>query len=70
MIRDIIPPSEGVRSERWKYIRWMEATPVVEELYDLKADPGEAVNLAADPDHRRALADLRTRWEQLRNEVR
>lgn len=34
---------EGVRTERWKYIRYTDVTPVVEELFDLKQDPHEIV---------------------------
>jgi len=68
--RDIIPPSEGVRTERWKYIRWVEADPVVEELYDLKADPGEEHNLMADVGYVRTRADLRTRLATLRRDLR
>ena len=62
---DIIPPSEGVRTEKWKYFRYVESQPVVEELYDLANDPGEERNLAVDPKHAKTLAELRTRWSQL-----
>ncbi len=37
------------------------------ELYDVKADPGELVNLADHPDQARTLADLESRlkaWQQ------
>lgn len=68
--KDIIPPSEGVRTERWKYIRWVEANPVVEELYDLRADRGEKVNLASEGRHERTLGDLRQRWGTLREKLK
>ena len=39
----------GVRTARWKYFAYYEQTPVIEELYDLDADPMEQKNLAGDP---------------------
>ena len=65
----IIPPSEGVRTENWKYIRYVAAEPVVEELYDLKSDPQEEHNLVADPAHLATLDQLRGRWKTLRKEA-
>ncbi len=59
----IIPPSEGVRTERWAYIRWIKAEPVVEELYDLANDPLEERNLVRDPAQARVLAELRDKWQ-------
>ena len=56
-----IPKSEGVRTERWKYICYYEQEPVYEELYDLAADPHESVNLAGRGEHQVTLADLRER---------
>jgi arylsulfatase A-like enzyme len=67
---DIIPPSEGVRTERWKYLRWVEAKPVVEELYDLARDPGEERNLAGDTAHTKTLSELRARWTNLGRELK
>ncbi len=65
----ILPPSEGVRTERWAYMRWVDEKPPIEELFDLKADPLEARNLAADPEHAQTLAQLRARWEKYREEL-
>ncbi|WP_321470887.1 sulfatase [uncultured Paludibaculum sp.] len=56
-----IPPTEGIRTERWKYTRYPEESPVFEELYDLNVDPLEERNLAAEADHRSTLETLRTR---------
>jgi arylsulfatase A-like enzyme len=67
---DLIPPSEGVRTERWSYVRWMEPNPLREELYDLRADPLQMHNLAADRQHTETLAHLRTRWAHYRAELR
>lgn len=60
-----IPKSEGVRTERWKYVRYTESEPLVEELYDLESDPLEEHNLAADSDHADQLAALREKWREL-----
>ena len=62
----ILPPSEGVRSERWKYLRWVGVAPAVEELYDLTKDPLEEHNLAAEPEYAKTLGELRERWGRLR----
>lgn len=61
----IIPPSEGVRSESWKYIRWIDREPVVEELFHLRDDPLEQTNLAADPAAQTELERWRARWQEL-----
>ena len=42
-----IPRSEGIRTERWKYIRYLRY-PEFKELYDLSKDPLEEINLATD----------------------
>lgn len=63
MLADIIPPSEGVRTERFKYIRYLAGEPPFEELYDLATDPRETTNLAADPNHRDRLDAMRRRRE-------
>ncbi len=65
-----IPPSEGVRDHRWKYVRYVAADPPVEYLFDLKSDPREERNLAAVPEHRRQLDDMRQRWQRWRERVR
>jgi arylsulfatase A-like enzyme len=38
--------NHGVRSERWRYIRYADGS---EELYDMRKDPNEWHNLAGDP---------------------
>jgi choline-sulfatase len=42
------PNNHGIRSEDWRYIRYADGS---EELYDMKNDPNEWTNLAADPRH-------------------
>jgi len=64
----IIPPSEGVRTERWKYIRYVNESPVVEELFDLRRDPLEQRNLVGETKHVGMLTSLRARWQALSEE--
>ena len=51
-----------IRTAEWKYVARLGAKE--EELYDLKADPGELVNLAADVRYRDLIEDLRDRQLQ------
>lgn len=64
-----IPKSEGMRDERHTYIRWIDRSPTVEELYDRDADPLQARNLAAEPAWAATLADMRRRCDALRDRV-
>lgn len=61
----VIPEIEGVRTERWKYVRWVTTSPVFEELFDLQKDPEELRNLAAEPRYQKQLIALRERWKEL-----
>jgi len=65
--RDNIPKSEGVRTERYTYVRWFEQKPVVEELYDHTADFEQTKNLIADPAHSSVRDELRKRTTELRD---
>lgn len=46
--------NHGVRSEKWRYIRYADGT---EELYDMENDPQEFDNLASDPQYAEVIAD-------------
>jgi arylsulfatase A-like enzyme len=66
--RNNIPKSEGVRTERYAYVRWFEQKPVAEELYDHIADFDEVNNLAGDPKYANVLDQLRKRTTELRDQ--
>uniref|UniRef100_UPI003216DDBE alpha-L-rhamnosidase-related protein n=1 Tax=uncultured Draconibacterium sp. TaxID=1573823 RepID=UPI003216DDBE len=59
-----IPPSEGVRTEDWKYFRYVNDKSI-EELYNLKEDTKETKNLAADPKYKNILNELRNKNNEL-----
>jgi arylsulfatase A-like enzyme len=62
-----IPSSEGIRTQRWKYIRYTDNAAPFEELYDLRADPNETINLAANArfqKQREALTRYTNSWRQ------
>lgn len=66
--RKNIPKSEGVRDERWTYIRWFEQQPIVEELYDHQTDFEQTRNLLRDARYATVLERLRRRTDQLRDQ--
>jgi arylsulfatase A-like enzyme len=59
----IIAPSEAIRTERWKYFRYIN-DPSNEELYDLSVDPLEKNNLSKNPTYQSQLATLRKKLEK------
>jgi len=65
-----IPRNEGIRTTRWKYIRYVDSSPLFEELYDLEQDYEETENLALLPKYSEVLKDFRNRIGDLRNAVR
>ena len=66
----VIPPSEGVRSRKWKYIRYFAQEPIYEELYDLATDPEETQNLCQSAAYAQAMDRSRLRCDQLLAEAR
>ena len=63
--QNLIPKTEGVVSERYKYLRYIEREPPYEQLFDLKTDPREMRNLVGHTDYERTLKAMRIRWHQL-----
>jgi arylsulfatase A-like enzyme len=58
-----LPRCEGVRTERWKYIRYKDTHPLQEELFDLHADPQEERNFLNDAKYAEMLAGFRSRCD-------
>ena len=67
--RQYYPMIEGVRTMRWKYIRFTDVRPAFEQLFDLENDPHEVDNLAGRDAHAKRLASLRRRCDQLRDDA-
>ncbi|MRX64815.1 sulfatase-like hydrolase/transferase [Maribacter luteus] len=59
-----IPPSEGVRTEEWKYFRYVNDKSI-EELYNLKKDPQEIKNLIGKKKYKNISDKLRAKLEIL-----
>jgi len=68
-VHPAIPKSEGIRDERWKYVRYIESATLYEELYDLSQDPHEEQNLAHGGRHERQLKAMRERWNIWRGAI-
>ena len=61
---DHIPPSEGIRTQEWKYFRYVNDKSI-EELYHLSQDPRETNNLAKQADYQEVLVRLRQACDRL-----
>jgi arylsulfatase len=55
-------PFRGIQNERFKYVYYYRED--VEEMYDLKLDPDELVNICNDPHYESVKADLREMVEE------
>jgi arylsulfatase A-like enzyme len=65
--RSNIPKSEGVRTDRYTYVRWFEQNPLFEELYDHVLDFDQITNLIENPKYADIRDQLRKRTTQLRD---
>ncbi len=64
-----IPDSRGVRSNEWKYIRYINVEPEVEELYNIKTDPLESNNLANNVKYIEIKDQLKERYNYYLNSL-
>lgn len=62
-VHKTIARTEALRTQRWKYTRYIDYN--YEELYDLKNDPAETINLAKDEKYQKTLTSLRKRCNDL-----
>jgi arylsulfatase A-like enzyme len=62
-VRNRIPAFEGLRNERYKYVRYFDHGNH-EFLHDLNSDPDELINLAGDPALAETLAAMRQRTDE------
>ena len=58
-----------LRTNDWKLVRYYHSNGL-DELYDLKTDPGELTNLYRDPQHRELRARLQQRLEERMKMIR
>jgi arylsulfatase A-like enzyme len=66
---ELFPAVEGIRTERWKYARYVRRDPVLEQLYDLTNDPHEEHDLAGQEQHKDVLERLRNHWATWRDHL-
>jgi len=64
-----IPQSEGVRTRRWKYVRYLLPEGPYEQLFDLETDPHELHDLARQRQHQNVLRLLRRRCDELARQL-
>ncbi|HFB97625.1 MAG TPA: DUF4976 domain-containing protein [Bryobacterales bacterium] len=62
------PAIVAVRTERYKYIEYLDPTDT-NELYDLEKDPHEMRNVIDEPEYASVLADMKQRLERLKQET-
>jgi len=66
---DEFPTWQAVRTNDWKYIEY-SGVENMNELYNLKNDPGEMKNLINDPAAAGKLKDLKAELARLRDETK
>jgi arylsulfatase A-like enzyme len=68
-VENPIPDSYGIRTKEWKYIRYVNIEPEVEEMYNLIVDPLEMKNLIDNEDFIKVKNDLRKRFDNYREKL-
>ena len=63
-----IPGSEALVRKDWKYFYWPEVK--LEQLFHITEDPIEENDLAADPAQKERLAEMRTRFNELKAQAK
>jgi arylsulfatase A-like enzyme len=58
-----IPNSEGIRTEKWKFIRYPKHPEYI-ELYDLENDPWEEHNLATLPNYKKIISRFQRQCDE------
>lgn len=66
--KDFIPGSEALVRKDWKYFHWPEHG--IEQLFHITEDPFEENDLAADPAQKDRLAEMRTRFNELKAQAK
>lgn len=67
-LNPLLPRMTGVRTNSMKYVRYPDIDDI-DEMYDLKADPGELRNLALDPAFASQKKQLQSELERLMRET-
>ena len=65
----LIAKSEGIRTERYKYLKYLGKEKDGEFLFDLYHDPYEEINLAPKPDRRELLQLSRQKLERIKQSL-
>jgi arylsulfatase A-like enzyme len=66
----IIPRSQGIRTQRYKYLLYPDSPEKYEEVYDLDSDPLEKNNIARDPQRENLLLELRDKYENYQQQAK
>jgi len=66
--KDFIPASQALVRKDWKYLYWPDFG--LEQLFHVAADPFEETDLVGDPTQAKRLADMRSRFAELKAAAR